>query len=271
MSWHVVLTLSLLTLSSGSSASRTASVAPGQLVSWTGADTSACRHAQTTWEPLGETCWYPVDLLTESGTWVVERQQRERWENALVRIGEYPYRVQRLRIRDRSKVDLSVEDLERVRRESRRVAGLWDRSTPRRFSLPLTPPLSRMPDSGRFGARRVINGEPRNPHTGADYRADAGTPVKAAADGTVVLAEEHFFAGNSVYLDHGDGLITMYFHLQELLVVTGQDVTAGQTIGRVGSTGRSTGPHLHFGARWRGARVDPELLLHPERAPRLED
>ena len=247
-------------------------VAPGQLVRWTAPGTVECRHAQTTWEPVGDTCWYPVDLLAESGPRVVERRRGERWENALVRVGEYPYEVQHLEIRDRSKVDLSAENLERVRRESRRIAALWGRRiTPRRFLLPLTAPLARMPVSGRFGARRVINGESRSPHSGADYRADAGTPVRAAAGGTVLLAEEHFFAGNSVFLDHGDGLITMYFHLAEISVAAGQDVTAGQTLGRVGSTGRSTGPHLHFGARWRGARVDPELLLHPQRAPRLED
>lgn len=245
-------------------------VGPGQLVRWSAPGTVACRHAQTTWEPLGETCWYPVDLLAASGVRVVERRRDGRWESALVRVGEYPYSVQRLEIRDRSKVDLSTGDLERARREGRRVAALWSRVTRRRFTLPLKTPLAQMPVSGRFGARRVINGEPRSPHSGADYRADAGTPVRAAADGTVVLAEEHFFAGNSVFLDHGDGLITMYFHLAEISVASGQDVAAGQTLGRVGSTGRSTGPHLHFGARWRGARVDPELLLHPERAPLLK-
>lgn len=245
-------------------------VAPGQLVRWSAPGTVACRHAQTTWEPLGETCWYPVDLLAASGTRVLERRRGERWDNALVRVGQYPYSVQHLEIRDRSKVELSAEDLERARREGRRVAALWSRVTTPRFTLPLEPPLAQMPVSGRFGDRRVINGEPRSPHSGADYRAAAGTPVRAAADGTVVLAEEHFFAGNSVFLDHGDGLVTMYFHLAEISVASGQDVTAGQTLGRVGSTGRATGPHLHFGVRWRGARVDPELLLHPERASVLE-
>lgn len=275
MIWLLVLALGSMAGSGTATPRETASpapveVAPGQLVSWSASGTVECRHAQTVWEPLGETCWYAVDLLAEEGTRVVERRRDGRWENALVRVGGYPYEVQHIQIRDRSKVELSPENLERARQESRRVAALWDRATPRRFTLPLSPPLARMPMSGRFGARRVINGQPRSPHSGADYRADAGTPVRAAADGTVVLAEEHFFAGNSVYLDHGDGLITMYFHLREISVEPGRDVVAGQTIGRVGSTGRSTGPHLHFGARWRGARVDPELLLHPKRAVALE-
>jgi murein DD-endopeptidase MepM/ murein hydrolase activator NlpD len=85
----------------------------------------------------------------------------------------------------------------------------------------------------------------------------------ASARGTVVLAEEHYFAGKSVFIDHGDGLITMYFHLDRLLVEKGDTVARGQRIGTVGSSGRATGPHLHFGVRWRGARIDPLLLLGP--------
>ncbi|HVS16088.1 MAG TPA: M23 family metallopeptidase, partial [Thermoanaerobaculia bacterium] len=98
-----------------------------------------------------------------------------------------------------------------------------------------------------------------------------GTPVLAAGDGVVALADELFFSGNSIFLDHGDGLVTMYFHLHEVFVAPGESVTRGAVIGTVGSTGRSTGPHLHFGARWRGARVDPALLLGAvERYPRAE-
>lgn len=245
-------------------------VSPGQVVGWQGEGTEACRRGQDRWQPLGDTCWYPVDLLAGEGVRVVERRRNGRWDSAVVRVGEYPYEVQRLEIEDESKVHLSAEDLQRVRAEQRRVAELWDRDTRRRFDLPLTPPLADLPEGGRFGARRIINGEPRSPHTGADYRAPAGTPVRAAAGGVVALAAEHFFAGKSVFLDHGDGLITMYFHLREIGVEEGQELEAGDTIGEVGSTGRSTGPHLHFGVRWRGERLDPALLLDPERAPRLE-
>lgn len=245
-------------------------VAPGGLVQWSGSGIEACRHGGSSWPPLEGACWYPVDLLTESERLVLERRRAGRWENVLVQVADYPYPVQRLQIRDRSRVDLSPEDLRRARRESARVGELWDRRTPRRFSLPLAPPLAEMPDSGRFGARRIINGEPRNPHTGADYAAPAGTEVRAVAAGTVLLAEEHFFAGNSVFVDHGDGLISMYFHLLDRAVEAGTEVARGQKIGTVGSTGRSTGPHLHLGFRWRGARIDPALLLEPARALRLE-
>ncbi|MBI2457957.1 MAG: M23 family metallopeptidase, partial [candidate division NC10 bacterium] len=107
------------------------------------------------------------------------------------------------------------------------------------------------------------NGEPRSPHTGADFAAPPGAPVLAANAGIVALAADHFFAGRSVILDHGLGLYTMYFHLQESLVQPGQRVERGQAIARVGSTGRATGPHLHWGARLYGARIDPQELLKP--------
>jgi murein DD-endopeptidase MepM/ murein hydrolase activator NlpD len=96
-----------------------------------------------------------------------------------------------------------------------------------------------------------------------DFSAPAGAPVLASNAGVTVLVADHFFAGTSVVLDHGLGLYTMYFHLQESLVQPGQRVDAGQVIARVGSTGRATGPHLHWGGRLFGARIDPRALLHP--------
>ncbi|NHZ47213.1 M23 family metallopeptidase, partial [Nitratidesulfovibrio liaohensis] len=111
------------------------------------------------------------------------------------------------------------------------------------------------------GLRRVFNGEPRAPHRGLDLRGEAGEPVTACAAGRVVLAENHYFAGNSVYIDHGMGVVSMYFHLSALDVAPGQMVAQGQVIGKVGSTGRVTGPHLHFGMAVLGDMVDPQVLL----------
>ncbi len=189
----------------------------------------------------------------------------------MVRVGAYPYPEQRLEVDD-SKVHLAPEDAERAARESRQVAALWAAAErPAHFTLPLAPPLHQLPAGGRFGARRVFNGEPRSPHSGADYPARTGTPVFAAADGEVVLAAEHFFSGWSVFVDHGGGLVTMYFHLSRMDVQEGDRVRRGQKLGEVGATGRVTGPHLHFGARWHGARVDPSVLLgDPSRTPDLE-
>ncbi len=184
-----------------------------------------------------------------------------------MQVGRYPYPEQRLEVDDRM-VNLSAEDLARVERENREVAALWQRESAPRFALPLAAPLAGLPTGGRFGARRIFNGQPRSPHGGADYPVPAGTPVLAAGDGVAVLVADHFFAGLSVYLDHGGGLITMYFHLSRVDVAAGRQVARGAVLGTVGSTGRATGPHLHFGLRWHGARVDPALLLGPVTALR---
>jgi murein DD-endopeptidase MepM/ murein hydrolase activator NlpD len=213
------------------------------------------------WPPLNDTCWFPVDLLREDSIIEVSRRRRGSDERARIRIGDYPYSVQYITIEDESRVTLSEENLVRVRRDQRRVGALWDLDGPARFALPLASPLRDRGSSGRFGSRRFFNQQPRSPHTGADYSAVAGEPVFSVADGKVVLAEDLFFSGISAFIDHGDGLISMYFHFSEILVEEGEEVARGQQIGRVGQTGRATGPHLHFGVRWRGARVDPELLL----------
>jgi murein DD-endopeptidase MepM/ murein hydrolase activator NlpD len=181
----------------------------------------------------------------------------------VLRVLDAHFPVQRLTV-PRPFVDLDPATLERVGREKAVLDRLWETVTPDRlwrgpFRLPLDGPG---PASG-FGERRIINGESRAPHTGADFSAPTGAPVFAANVGVVALVADHFFAGTSVILDHGLGLYTMYFHLQESSVQPGQRVDTGQVIARVGSTGRTTGPHLHWGARLYGARIDPRELLRP--------
>jgi murein DD-endopeptidase MepM/ murein hydrolase activator NlpD len=107
----------------------------------------------------------------------------------------------------------------------------------------------------------VINDQPRMPHGGSDYAAPRGTPVVAANDGRVALTGDFFFPGRLVVLDHGVGVYTLYFHLDQVTVGPAARVGRGQPIGTVGATGRATGPHLHFGAHVNGARVDPDVLL----------
>ncbi len=253
----------LLALASNAAPPAPVTVAPGSVVRWSGRGTEVCLMGARVWEPVGDTCYFPVDLLSAEGPLEVARRRHGVMERAEIEVAGYPYPTQRLTIRDESRVHLSPGDAARAEREQARVAQLWDRLTPVRFHLPLAPPVPGALRGGHFGARRFINGEPRNPHTGIDVAAAAGTPVVAAAAGTVVMAEEHFFSGNSVFIDHGDGLVTMYFHLRRIRVRVGEAVRRGQRIGDVGATGRATGPHLHFGVRWQGARIDPRLLLEP--------
>ena len=159
-------------------------------------------------------------------------------------------------------VDLDAPALARVASERTTLVAALAGSAPERlwrgaFHVPV---VGGQPTGG-FGLRRVINGQPRSPHTGFDWAAPTGTPVVAANAGRVVLVAEHFFAGRNVILDHGLGLFTLYYHLDETRVAPGHLVAAGQVIGTVGATGRVTGAHLHFGVLLDGARVDPEALL----------
>lgn len=159
-------------------------------------------------------------------------------------------------------VELSPENSERAARESREIAEIYSRITPERYwSEPFQVPIPGATGGRNFGHRRVFNGQPRNPHSGADLSAATGTPIRAANRGRVVLAKELFFSGNAVFLDHGQGVFTVYLHLSEIQVAPGDMVERGALVGLAGATGRVTGPHLHWGVRVLDARVDPFSLL----------
>lgn len=159
-------------------------------------------------------------------------------------------------------VDLDPETERRAVAEGQTLREIYRTITPERLwrGAFVRPVAVDEPGTG-FGARRIINGKPRMPHGGTDYAAPRGTPVVSANDGRVALVGEYFFPGRLVVVDHGLGLYTLYFHLDEVRVETGERVGRGQTVGTVGSTGRATGPHLHFGVQVGAARVDPERLL----------
>jgi murein DD-endopeptidase MepM/ murein hydrolase activator NlpD len=156
---------------------------------------------------------------------------------------------------------LSAATLEKIRWEQKEFARAFATSSAQRFwESPFLAPV-RQDISSPFGYRRVINGTPRAPHTGTDLRAPMGTEVIAANHGRVVLAGDFYFAGKSMVLDHGGGLHTMYFHLSEVKFDEGAEVRKGDVLALSGMTGRVTGPHLHWGARLNGTRVDPFELI----------
>lgn len=153
------------------------------------------------------------------------------------------------------------EEAERAERESAMIRQLMAQPTPQRlFKGKFVSPIPGAVSS-RFGERRVFNGVPKNPHAGADLRAKKGTPVKAPAAGRVVVADDLFYSGNTVIVDHGLGLYTTYAHLSRIDVKRGDTVKKGALLGLVGATGRVTGPHLHWAAKVHGARVDPFSLI----------
>ena len=137
-----------------------------------------------------------------------------------------------------------------------RAGGSWFAQD---FIWPATGPIS-----GVFGSQRYYNGEPRRPHYGVDVAAPTGTPIRAPAGGVVTLADpDMYFEGGLVFLDHGQGVTTLAMHMSRVDVKTGDRVEQGDVIGAVGGTGRATGPHLHWGIYWRGAWLDPQLLVEP--------
>jgi len=171
------------------------------------------------------------------------------------------YPEQHITLKDNSKVELSEPDQARAAREVVVIKELkrhWSdgADTDLAFAMPVEGRLA-----SRFGLRRFFNGQPRAPHAGLDVAVERGTPVKAGAQGKVLAVDDYFFNGKTVFLDHGNGLITMYCHMDRIDVQTGANVGKGQVLGLSGQTGRATGPHLHWSVVLNGAMVDPELFV----------
>lgn len=161
----------------------------------------------------------------------------------------------------KDKVDLDEDSLIRVKAEQAQVRTVLEAVSERRlwasdFLRPVDGPIT-----GAFGRQRIINGQAKSPHNGEDIAAPLGADVVAMNDGVVCLTADHFFSGKGVFVDHGLGLYSMYFHLSEVSVKDGEAVKRGQVIGKVGASGRATGPHLHWGVNMNGARVDPLWLI----------
>ncbi len=171
------------------------------------------------------------------------------------------YDTQRLTIKDKRKVEPNAADLQRIAKETARIGKALTRfSEHASVATDFLPPTAGVRSSS-FGSRRIFNDQPRKPHSGMDIAAAEGAPIVAPAAGSVIDSGEFFFNGNTVFIDHGQGLITMYCHLSRIDVKPGDHVKAGDRIGAVGMTGRVTGPHLHWGVSLNNARVDPALFL----------
>ncbi len=172
--------------------------------------------------------------------------------------GKFP--TQKLKVAP-AYVEPPEEELARIAEDREQVARVWAAAdTGRLFDGPFRRPVD-SEGTGSFGVRRVFNGKPRSSHDGVDLAAPQGAPVVAPAPATVALADELYFSGGTVILDHGSGLFTTYFHLSAIDVKAGDILAAGQRVGAVGATGRATGPHLHWGAKLHRARVNPLDLL----------
>ena len=249
--------------------------AQGQAVELAYSDERGLASVEATWEghrfPLvqHDALWVAVigvDLDAKAGEHAAavtfhygDGRSRSVRQPVTVKAQKFP--ITELKVEDKY-VELSPEDAARAAREAQETDAIYATLTPGCYwSEPFVAPIHGAKDGRNFGHRRVFNGQPRAPHSGADLRADVGTPVYAANRGRVVLAKDLFYSGNAVIVDHGLGLYTMYLHLSKMDVAPGAIVERGQELGLAGATGRVTGPHLHWGVRVVDARVDPFSLL----------
>ena len=205
-----------------------------------------------------------IPLAAKAGKQMLQVQASDGPMEVSFDILDKQYRTQHLKIQNERQVNPPPEDLKRIQAEQERsnaALSLFNANGSPRLTL-ASPVKGKRSDS--YGSRRVFNGQPRNPHSGMDIAAPTGTPIQAPADGTVVESGDFFFNGNTLYIDHGHGLVTMYCHLDTIAVKLGDHVKRGDLLGKVGATGRVTGPHLHWGVALNRAMVDPALFLSDE-------
>jgi murein DD-endopeptidase MepM/ murein hydrolase activator NlpD len=203
-----------------------------------------------------------LPLATRPGTYHLDlKSNTGEPQRIAFRVEAKTYEEQHITIKDKRKVNPEKRDMERITREKQQIRAALRSWTPRDdvvtdFQRPVDGPTS-----SPFGLRRFFNEQPRNPHSGLDIAAPEGTPIHSPAPGTVIETGDFFFNGNTIFIDHGQGLVTMFCHMNTIDVQPGQAVTTGEVIGKVGMTGRVTGPHLHWGVSLNDARIDPLLFL----------
>ena len=197
------------------------------------------------------------------GEHFIERRSVDQVFKKFFEVKQKQYGTQHITITDDRKVNPYASDMDRIWAEKKRQQTAANHYSMAEVDVNFLLPVEGI-RSGSFGRRRVFNGQSRRPHSGMDIAADQGTPVRAPSAGTVIELGDFFFSGNLVYIEHGQGMISLFAHLSEINVSLGEQVEKGQVIGRVGATGRVTGPHLHWSLGLNGNWIDPALFLPVE-------
>ena len=200
----------------------------------------------------------PLDL--KPGEHYIEKIDSDSIQKKFFEVGHKHYTTQYITIENERKVNPYASDWDRILAEKTRQQKARDYFTDIEVDIDFLQPVEGI-NTGSFGRRRVFNGQPRRPHSGMDFAAEEGTPIIAPSAGKVIELGDFFFSGKLVYVDHGQGLISMFAHLSDIDVVLGEQLKKGQVLGKVGSTGRVTGPHLHWSLGLNGTWIDPSLFL----------
>lgn len=202
-----------------------------------------------------------IPLTTRAGNQQIVVKQAGASRHLGFSVGSKHYKEQHITLKNTRQVNPLPEDLKRINRELAEQTAAYRSFSPGTPSnLVLDKPVNG-PLSSPFGLRRFFNGEERNPHSGLDFAVPAGTPIKSPAAGKVILIGNYFFNGNTVFVDHGQGFISMFCHMSKIDVKLGDQVPRGGVVGRVGATGRATGPHMHWNVSLNDARVDPAIFI----------
>jgi len=201
-----------------------------------------------------------LPLSLKPGEHHIVRRNAELVYKKFFSVRDKQYSTQHITITDDRKVNPYASDMNRILAEKKRKQKARTHYSKVDVDVDFLPPVEGI-RTGSYGRRRVFNGQPKRPHSGMDIAADTGTPIRSPSAGTIIELGDFFFSGNLVYIDHGQGLISMFAHLSEIDVTLGERVEKGQVIGKVGATGRVTGPHLHWSLGLNGNWIDPALFL----------
>ena len=228
------------------------------------APTATYRDRQVLVIPAGQNRWLAIvgiPLDTPPSTQVLKVKTREGLRPFSFAVADRKYREQHITIKNQRQVNPNEDDLKRIRSEMDAQNAAYRQFSPEQpsnllFDKPVQGPLS-----SPFGLKRFFNGQSRAPHSGLDFAVPTGTPIRAPAAGRVILTGNYFFNGNTVFVDHGQGLISMFCHLSVIDVSPGDTLARGQILGKVGATGRVTGAHLHWNVSLNDARIDPAIFI----------
>ena len=201
-----------------------------------------------------------IPLNLKPGEHYIEKRDADQVRKKFFAVKDKKYSTQHITIADKRKVNPYASDMERILAEKARKQKARNHYSNVAVDVNFLLPVTGI-STGSFGRRRFFNGQPRRPHSGMDFAADTGTPVRSPSPGKVIELGDFFFSGNLVYIDHGQGLISMFAHLSEIDVELGEQVAKGQVVGKVGATGRVTGPHLHWSLGLNGTWIDPALFI----------